>query len=428
MTRKVFLILLALALALSAGLVGCAGGPVGEEEEEEETYELTVTSTAGGAVSPWGTTTHAAGTVIDLEAVAAFGFVFVNWTGDTDTVADINDPFTTITYPGGDAEITANFEFNPPPPVEVPDYPVIMVAAGGFHTVGLKADGTVVATGDNEYGQCDVGDWEGIVQIAAGVAHTVGLREDGTVIAAGNNEYGQCDCPGWNAIVQIAAGISFTVGLREDGTVVAVGDSAWWQPSAGFCLIPPCPGPVAPVEDITQIAAGATHIVALREDGTVIAAGNNAYGQCDCPGWNAIVQIAAGVGHTVALREDRTVIAVGNNEYGQCDVPWNLAVLQAEDPEEEEEEPIQAYPNPLVQIAAGGFHTVGLEGVRGTVIAVGDNEYGQCDVEDWTNIAYVSAGYQHTVAIRNDGSVVAVGNNDHGQCDCPGWNMCPGWN
>jgi alpha-tubulin suppressor-like RCC1 family protein len=340
MTRKVFLILLALALALSAGLVGCAGGPVGEEEEEEETYELTVTSTAGGAVSPWGTTTHAAGTVIDLEAVAAFGFVFVNWTGDTDTVADINDPFTTITYPGGDAEITANFEFNPPPPVEVPDYPVIMVAAGGFHTVGLKADGTVVATGDNEYGQCDVGDWEGIVQIAAGVAHTVGLREDGTVIAAGNNEYGQCDCPGWNAIVQIAAG----------------------------------------------------------------------------------------VGHTVALREDGTVIAVGNNEYGQCDVPWNLAVLQAEDPEEEEEEPIQAYPNPLVQIAAGGFHTVGLEGVRGTVIAVGDNEYGQCDVEDWTNIAYVSAGYQHTVAIRNDGSVVAVGNNDHGQCDCPGWNMCPGWN
>ncbi|MEH6996676.1 chromosome condensation regulator, partial [Neobacillus drentensis] len=27
---------------------------------------------------------------------------------------------------------------------------------------GLKSDGTVVAVGDNEYGQCDVSDWSGI--------------------------------------------------------------------------------------------------------------------------------------------------------------------------------------------------------------------------------------------------------------------------
>ena len=34
------------------------------------------------------------------------------------------------------------------------------VDAGGDHTVGLKSDGTVVATGDNEYGQCDVFGWQ----------------------------------------------------------------------------------------------------------------------------------------------------------------------------------------------------------------------------------------------------------------------------
>ena len=32
-----------------------------------------------------------------------------------------------------------------------------MVAAGYYHTVGLKADGTVVAAGDNDYGDCTGG-------------------------------------------------------------------------------------------------------------------------------------------------------------------------------------------------------------------------------------------------------------------------------
>ena len=60
-----------------------------------------------------------------------------------------------------------------------------MVAAGWGHTVGLKADGTVVAVGDNRYGQCDIGGWTGITQVAAGSHHTVGLKSDGTVAAVG---------------------------------------------------------------------------------------------------------------------------------------------------------------------------------------------------------------------------------------------------
>ena len=36
------------------------------------------------------------------------------------------------------------------------------VAAGGSYTVGLKADGTVVAVGQNDDSQCDVGGWTDI--------------------------------------------------------------------------------------------------------------------------------------------------------------------------------------------------------------------------------------------------------------------------
>jgi alpha-tubulin suppressor-like RCC1 family protein len=37
----------------------------------------------------------------------------------------------------------------------------LSVATGYNHTVGLRANGTVVAVGDNRFGQCNVTDWDG---------------------------------------------------------------------------------------------------------------------------------------------------------------------------------------------------------------------------------------------------------------------------
>ena len=71
------------------------------------------------------------------------------------------------------------------------------ISTGDNHTVGLKADGTVVATGDNEDGKCDVSGWKDIIAISAGDSHTVGLKKDGTVVATGYNKYGQCDVSDW---------------------------------------------------------------------------------------------------------------------------------------------------------------------------------------------------------------------------------------
>ena len=99
------------------------------------------------------------------------------------------------------------------------------VAAGYFHTVGLKADGTVVAVGDNDNGRCNVKDWKDIVAVAAGGSHAVGLKADGTVVAVGRNDDRQCAVNRWTDIVAVAAGGYHTVGLKADGTVVAVGDN-----------------------------------------------------------------------------------------------------------------------------------------------------------------------------------------------------------
>jgi uncharacterized repeat protein (TIGR02543 family) len=79
--------------------------------EQIWTYELTISSTAGGNVTTpgEGTFTYNAGTVVNLVATPATGYHFVNWTGDVDTIADVNDATTTIIM-NGDYTITANFE------------------------------------------------------------------------------------------------------------------------------------------------------------------------------------------------------------------------------------------------------------------------------------------------------------------------------
>ena len=80
---------------------------------------------------------------------------------------------------------------------------VASIAAGMYHTVGLKEDGTVVAVGYNGYGELNVSAWTNIKAIAAGMYHTVGLKENGTVGAIGYNGYGQLGVTSWTNIMPI---------------------------------------------------------------------------------------------------------------------------------------------------------------------------------------------------------------------------------
>jgi len=85
-------------------------------------YDLTISSSAGGSVRipGEGTFTRYAGTVVALEARADVGHGFVNWTGDVDTVADVNAGSTNITM-NDHYSITANFEQQDPIPFADPN-------------------------------------------------------------------------------------------------------------------------------------------------------------------------------------------------------------------------------------------------------------------------------------------------------------------
>ncbi len=262
------------------------------------------------------------------------------------------------------------------------------ISAGERHTVGLKADGTVVAVGLSNFGQCNVSDWEDIVAVSAGSYYTVGLKADGTVVAVGSNGKGQCNVSDWKDIVSVSTGAYHTVGLKADGTVVAVGENEFGQ-----CK-------VSDWKDIIAVRAGGRYTVGLKADGTVVAAGQNNNGQCNVSGWKDIVAISAGSLCTVGLKADGTVAAVGQNDDGQCNVSdWT----------------------DIVAVSVGGLHTVGLK-ADGTVVAMGSNSNGPCNVSDWKDIVAVSAGNYHTVGLKIDGTVVAVGLNTDHQCNVSGWS------
>lgn len=257
--RYVAIVSIALvAVALIAGMVACARG---------ESYVLAITSTEGGSVTTpgEGMFTYDEGTVVVLTAEAEEGYRFVEWTGDLDSIDNVDSAVIGIRM-HDNRFITANFGPECTP----------MVAASSGHTVGLKDNGRVLAIGDNSAGQCDVGSWRGITQVSAGWGYTVGLKSDGTVVPVGNNEDLQCNVRGWGNIIQVVAGGIHTAGLKSDGTVVAVGLDYQGQCS------------VVGWTDIIQIEAGWNHTVGLKSNGTVVAVGLNNRGQCDVGGWDLI--------------------------------------------------------------------------------------------------------------------------------------------
>lgn len=87
---------------LIAGAVGCVPAQ----------YNFTISSTEGGEViSPGeGTFTYYEGELVELVAEPDEGYEFVNWSGDVDTVADVNAASTTIIM-NDDYSIAANFNY-----------------------------------------------------------------------------------------------------------------------------------------------------------------------------------------------------------------------------------------------------------------------------------------------------------------------------
>ena len=179
------------------------------------------------------------------------------------------------------------------------------VAAGAYHSLGLRADGSLWAWGINVYGQLGLGDPIGEylkvptpvgsatnwTAVAAGAYHSLGLRADGSLWAWGYNHYGQLglfigdttdrhsptQVPFAANCAAVAAGSYYSLGLLAGGTLWAWGRNDDGQLGTGDTIDRPIPIQVG--TGGVAAAAGYSHSLGLQAGGDLWTWGNNEYGQ-----------------------------------------------------------------------------------------------------------------------------------------------------
>ena len=243
---------------------------------------------------------------------------------------------------------------------------VVSVAAGADHDLALKSDGTVWAWGYNGDGELGSGAWgtnasmpgqvkdptgtsylTGVAALAAGAYHNVALKSDGTVWAWGFNGYGELgnnstanstlpvqvmDPTGMSDLIgvaAVAAGADHSLALKSDGTVWAWGYNAYGQLGNNSTANSAIPVQVSGIANVISVVTGGYHSLALTSDGAVWAWGANFDGQLGdnsttnsavpvrVSGLTSVVAVVAGLEHSLALRSDGTAWAWGHNSNGQ---------------------------------------------------------------------------------------------------------------
>jgi len=171
-------------------------------------YNLTINSTDGGNVTTPGEGTfgpYANGTVVDLVATPDASYVFVNWTGDVTTIANVNSTTTNITM-NGNYTITANFAVTVTYnltvtsdgccPINVTGAVNGTVPADGNQTfTGISEGANVTVSADDSGVCCGFVNWSD----AGAQTHNITMDSDKSVTA-------YCSVPTYNLTVNVTPG------------------------------------------------------------------------------------------------------------------------------------------------------------------------------------------------------------------------------
>jgi alpha-tubulin suppressor-like RCC1 family protein len=343
--------------------------------------------------------------------------------------------------------------------------PVTSVATGYQHSLFLKSDGSLWAMGCNANlagsggGQLGDGTYNNtnrpeqivvsnVTAIAAGDYHSLFLKSDGSLWAMGWNQYGQLgdgttgSFPYYSTnrpeqivtsnVTAIAGGYLHSLFLKSDGSLWAMGYNDDGQLGDGTCNQTNRPEQIV-ASNVMAVAAGAAHSLFLKSDGSLWAMGLNSYGQLGDGTYNNtnqpeqivagnVTAIAAGYGHSLFLKSDGSLWAMGYNDDGQLgDGTYNNTNL-----------PEQIVASNVTAVAAGDYHSLFLKS-DDSLWAMGFNYYGQLGDGTYgtspfpssgtnlpeqivaSNVTTVAGGGWHSLFLKNDGSLWAMGDNLCGQ-------------
>lgn len=273
--------------------------------------------------------------------------------------------------------------------------------------------GSLAANGCADHGSgTSTGDGLGNVQGTGGMASNASTGGNGRG-AQGGGTGGSRTAPSVPC-TYVEAGNARACALRQDGSVTCWGEG-------GF-------GRLDALTDVASMSVGSNHVCALRKDGSVACWGMNSYGQLgdgttndsarpvELIGLTGIATISAGGNHTCALRQDGSVTCWGLDLDGQLG-DGAVYTLQRLTPVE-----VSGLTD-ATAISAGGNHTCALRR-DGSVACWGLNRSGRLGdgtednrntpvaVKGLAGAVSVSAGSDQTCALRQDGSVACWGSQE----------------
>ncbi len=279
---------------------------------------------------------------------------------------------------------------------------IVSMAPSGYHVAALKSNGTVVANGLSDQGQCDVGRWRNVVQLVTGRKFTAGLKEDGTVLVAGGSGHEFDSVSEWTDIVSLAASNDHLVGLKKDGTCVAAGNN-----DTGACN-------VQDFRNVVQVNAisgsDCSITVVVTKDGTLRCTGYGGWGSISDwmqkktgsgEGQSRVARLYGRHAALIAVTDSEESLSIGSDYYHQLSQTEDWDFTEIED----------------VWVCNS---TLGLK-KDGTVLYAGETANFASHVADWKDITAISGCVDHALGLCADGTVVAAGTNHVGQLETDNW-------
>jgi alpha-tubulin suppressor-like RCC1 family protein len=227
---------------------------------------------------------------------------------------------------------------------------VTAIAAGGFHSLFLKSDGSLWGMGYNDIGQLGDGTFSNtnlpeeivasnVTAIAAGLYHSLFLKSDGSLWVMGDNESGQLGDGTFNNtnvpeeivasnVIAIAAGQSDSFFIKSDGSLWAMGDNQFGELGDGTYNGSNLPEPVV-TSNVTAVAAGTMHSLFIKNDGSLWAMGDNYDGELGDGTYSGgtslpeqiithgVIATTAGYLDSLFIKNDGSLWGMGYNQIGE---------------------------------------------------------------------------------------------------------------
>ena len=249
----------------------------------------------------------------------------------------------------------------------------------------LKADGSIKAWGYSKRGGSNAPTGTGYTKIYSAVRAFAALKADGSITAWGDSDYGGSNAPTGTGYTKIYSNHGAFAALKADGSIKAWGGS-------GFG------GIGAPTDKgYTEIYSNAFSFAALKADGSIKAWGGSKLGGSNAPTDKGYTKIYSNVQAFAALKADGSITAWGNSDSGGSNAPAGTG---------------------YTKIYSDG-HAFAAVKADGSITAWGALNAGGTNAPAGTGYTKIYSTYSAFAALKSDGSITAWGYSDYGGSNAP---------